>query len=224
MSDIAGETYAMTLSRRCVRHSRGIGRGPQDFPDETATAIGSWFFDRCRIPSCRRRGHRIRVLVLALRKTPAGSDGTGREAVLALTTRTDKEDSSLERTLRPIDRRRNRRSNPGAHVAARPRLDREENQRSPLPGSTGTARDLPVIVPDLGTEHRFPIDAALTIEGTFRGIELSIRDAAIIGVASGKCDVSVQLKLSGYPVGNPTIAKELPLPGDHRFEPALAIL
>ncbi len=81
----------------------------------------------------------------------------------------------------------------------------------------------PVIVIDLGGAHRFPVDVAIEIKGSFRGIELSIQDSEITAVGSGTCDIGVEPKLAGVAVCEPIILKSWKLPGRRVFKTPIKI-
>lgn len=90
-------------------------------------------------------------------------------------------------------------------------------------GKHAIERDIkPVITIDLGGSHRFPVDLTIAVAGTFHGVEISIRDAAIVSVGSGTCDLAVSLMLAEKEVWTKTLA-DWRLPGVHVFEKAIAI-
>ncbi len=90
-------------------------------------------------------------------------------------------------------------------------------------GEHSVERDIkPVITIDLGTTHRFPVDLVIGVTGTFRGIEIAIRDAAILSVGSGTCDIAVGLTLAGKDLWTRTLA-DWRLPGVHVFTRPIAI-
>lgn len=107
---------------------------------------------------------------------------------------------------------------------------RERSRRSPLAtmivtvGEHSISRDVkPEIVISYSVQKRFPLAAGLTVAGTFEGIELAFKGGKIISVGSGRCAVSVQFKLKAKEIGKPWVLKRWNLPGEHRFDPPLAL-
>jgi len=91
-------------------------------------------------------------------------------------------------------------------------------------GKHSITRELkPVVHVQLGAETRVPLNIAMALIGTFQGIELSVGAGGILAVGSGTCDLSVDFRLSGESLGNPTTLKTWKLPGEHRFTPPIAV-
>jgi len=92
-------------------------------------------------------------------------------------------------------------------------------------GKHSITRELkPVIHVRLGAETHVPLDIAVALIGSFQGIELSVGGGKILGVGSGSCDLSVDFRLAGQSLGTPRALKSWKLPGEHRFNPPVAIL
>jgi len=84
-------------------------------------------------------------------------------------------------------------------------------------------RDLtPEVVIDVGAERRFPLRLALTLCGEFEGVELSILDGDMIAFGSGRCHLSLKLRVAGRTLESLTLGK-LTLPYEHRLTPALPL-
>lgn len=84
-------------------------------------------------------------------------------------------------------------------------------------------RDLtPEVVIDVGAERRFPLRLALTLCGAFEGVELSILDGDMIAFGSGRCHLSLKLRVAGRTLESLTLGK-LTLPYEHRLTPALPL-
>lgn len=84
-------------------------------------------------------------------------------------------------------------------------------------------RDLtPEVVIHVGAERHFPLRLALTLCGAFEGVELSILDGDLIAVGSGRCHLSLKLRVAGRTLESLTLGK-LTLPGEHRLTPGLPL-
>lgn len=90
-------------------------------------------------------------------------------------------------------------------------------------GKHDIERDIkPVVTIDLGGSHRFPVDLTIAVTGTFEGVEIAIRDAAIVSVGSGRCSVTVTLRVAHETIWTESLA-DWRLPGLHMFEKPIAI-